>query len=263
MDFQKFYSGDMFQAYNYLGAHAEKNGYVFRAYAPAACKISLIGDFSDWKEIPMRKIYDGQFYEVAVDNAREKQRYKFRVYKNADNYIDHCDPYAFWSEKRPSTASVLYNLRYDFHDSAWMRGRSDYKEKPLNIYELHAGSWIRKKPWDSAEDTAEGWLTYTELADRLIPYLQQCQYNAVELMPLAEYPADESWGYQETGFFSATSRYGEPRELQYLIDQCHSNGIAVILDVVTVHFATNDYALWNFDGTALYEYPHPAAMSFS
>ncbi len=258
MDFQKFYSGDMFHAYAYLGAHAIGNGYVFRVYAPAACKVSLIGDFSDWEEIPMLKIYDGQFYEVAVDNAREKQRYKFRVYKNADNYIDHCDPYAFWSEKRPSTASVLYNLRYDFHDSAWVRGRSDYKENPLNIYELHAGSWIRKKPWDGVEDTAEGWLTYTELADRLIPYLQQRQYNAVELMPLAEYPADESWGYQETGFFSATSRYGEPRELQYLIDQCHSNGIAVILDVVTVHFATNDYALWNFDGTALYEYPHPA-----
>jgi len=258
MDFQKFYAGEEFSAYSYLGAHPLDKGFVFRVYAPAAVKISLIGDFSDWLEIPMQKIYDGQFWEVAVPSAEEMQLYKYRVYKKDGSYIDHIDPYAFWSEKRPGTASVLYDLQYSFSDESWLKNRNDRKKSALNIYEVHAGSWVRKNKWDGKTDPADGWVTYQELADRLIPYLKENHYNAVELMPLAEYPADESWGYQETGFFSATLRYGEPHGLQYLVDQCHQNGIAVIHDVVTVHFAVNDYALWNFDGTALYEYPHPA-----
>ena len=258
MDFQKFYAGNSFDAYSYLGAHAMDEGYVFRVYAPAALRVSLIGEFSDWKEIPMQKIYDGQFYEVLVPSAKEKQLYKYRIFKKDGSFIDHADPYAFWSEKRPGTASALYDLRYQFSDDFWMNTRNDQKRSALNIYEIHAGSWVRKIKWDGETDPAAGWLTYAELADRLIPYLKENNFNAVELMPLAEYPADESWGYQETGFYSATSRYGEPHGLQYLVDQCHQNGISVILDVVTVHFAVNDYALWNFDGTALYEYPHPA-----
>ena len=258
MNFQEFYAGDCFSAYAFLGAHPLNEGFVFRVYAPAASKVSLIGAFSDWQEIPMAKIYDGQFYEVSVPSAKEKQMYKYRIYKKDGSYIDHADPYAFWSEKRPGTASVLYDLKYDFRDSAWMKNRNDRKQEALNIYEVHAGSWIRKMPWDGNSDPANGWVNYKELADQLIPYLKENHFNAVELMPLAEYPADESWGYQETGFYSATSRYGEPHDLQYLIDQCHQNHISVILDVVTVHFAVNDYALWNFDGTALYEYPHPA-----
>ena len=258
MEFQKFYAGDEFSAYKYLGAHPLEKGFVFRAYAPAAIKVSVIGDFSDWKEVTMQKIYDGQFWEVSVSCAKEKHLYKYRIYKKDGSYIDHADPYAFWSEKRPGTASVLYDLHYSFSDDSWIKTRNDHKKTALNIYEVHAGSWVRKAKWDGKTDPADGWVTYQELADRLIPYLKENHYNAVELMPLAEYPADESWGYQETGFFSATSRYGEPHDLQYLVDQCHQNGIAVIHDVVTVHFAVNDYALWNFDGTALYEYPHPA-----
>lgn len=258
MDFQKFYAGNSFDAYSYLGAHPADEGYVFRVYAPAALRVSLIGEFSGWKEMPMQKIYDGQFYEVSVPSAKEKQFYKYRVFKKDGSFIDHADPYAVWSEKRPGTASALYDLRYQFTDDSWMNTRNDHKRTALNIYEVHAGSWVRKTKWDGETDPAAGWLTYAELADRLIPYLKENHFNAVELMPLAEYPADESWGYQETGFYSATSRYGEPHGLQYLVDQCHQNGISVILDVVTVHFAVNDYALWNFDGTALYEYPHPA-----
>ena len=257
MDFQHFYSGELFNAYTYLGSHPSDEGFVFRVYAPAAQKVSVIGEFSGWKEIPMKKIYDGQFFEVQVNEARERQLYKYRIYKKNGGFIDHADPYAFFSEKRPGTASVLYDLTYAFSDHSWMDRRNDHKGSALNIYEVHAGSWIRKGIWDGKEDPGAGWVTYSELADRLIPYLKENNYNALELMPLAEYPADESWGYQETGFFSATSRYGEPHELQYLVDQCHRNEIAVILDVVTVHFAVNDYALWNFDGTALYEYPHP------
>lgn len=258
MDFQKFYAGEEFNAYTYLGAHPMDKGFVFRVYAPAAIKVAVIGDFTDWKEVPMQKIYDGQFWEVSVSYAKEKQLYKYRIYKKDGSYIDHIDPYAFWSEKRPGTASVLYNLYYTFSDNFWMKSRYDHKNTALNIYEVHVGSWVRKAKWDEKTDPADGWVTYQELADKLIPYLKENHYNAVELMPLAEYPADESWGYQETGFFSASSRYGEPHDLQYLVDKCHQNGIAVIHDVVTVHFAVNDYALWNFDGTALYEYPHPA-----
>ncbi len=258
MDFQRFYAGEEFHAYAFLGAHSLDNGFVFRVYAPAAAKVSLIGDFSGWEEIQMEKIYDGQFYEVFVPSAKQRQMYKYRIYKKDGSCIDHADPYAFRSERRPGTASVLYDLQYSFGDDSWIRSRNDHKKAALNIYEVHAGSWIRKSVWDGESDPAEGWVSYQELVDRLIPYLKDNHYNALELMPLAEYPADESWGYQETGFFSATSRYGEPQGLQYLVDQCHRNDISVILDVVTVHFAVNDYALWNFDGTALYEYPHPA-----
>ena len=258
MDFQEFYAGNAFDAYSFLGAHPIGQGYVFRTYAPAALRVSVIGEFSDWEEIPMQKIYDGQFYEVEVPEAKERQLYKYRVVRKDGSFIDHADPYAFWSEKRPGTASALYDLEYKFGDDVWMKSRNNNKQSALNIYEVHAGSWSRKNKWDGKIDPAAGWLTYTELADKLIPYLKENHFNAVELMPLAEYPADESWGYQETGFYSATSRYGEPQGLQYLVDQCHQNGISVILDVVTVHFAVNDYALWNFDETALYEYPHPA-----
>ena len=258
MNFQKFYAGDAFDAYSFLGAHQMEQGYVFRTYAPAALRVSVIGEFSGWEEIPMQKIYNGQFYEVEVPEAKERQLYKYRVVRKDGSFIDHADPYAFWSEKRPGTASALYDLEYRFSDDSWMKSRNDRKRSALNIYEVHAGSWMRKNKWDGKIDPAAGWLTYTELADKLIPYLKENHFNAVELMPLAEYPVDESWGYQETGFYSATSRYGEPQGLQYLVDQCHQNGISVILDVVTVHFAVNDYALWNFDGTALYEYPHPA-----
>lgn len=258
MDFQDFYSGNAFDAYKYLGVHSTDSGYVFRVYAPAAKKISLIGDFSFWDEIPMSKIYDGQFWEVSVSAAKEGQLYKYRIYKDEKSYIDHADPYAFYSEKRPGTASIIYNVDHKFTDDKWLSTRTYNIDKPLNIYEVHAGSWKRKEQWDGESDPADGWLSYTELADKLIPYLKKHNYNALELMPLAEYPADESWGYQQTGFYSATSRYGEPKQLQDLIDKCHAVGIAVILDVVTVHFAVNDYALWSFDGTSLYEYPHPA-----
>ncbi len=257
-DYQSFYAGSMFHAWSFLGAHPAEEGYVFRVYAPAAFKVALIGEFSGWQEVEMHRIYDGQFFEAEVSTARSGQMYKYRIYKDEKNCIDHADPYAFQSEKRPGTASVVCDLTYAFTDESWLKQRNDHKDQPLNIYELHAGSWQRKEPWDGSSDPAEGWIGYRELADRLIPYLKKNHYNALELMPLAEYPADESWGYQQTGFFSATSRYGRPCDLQYLVDRCHGEGITVILDVVTVHFAVNDYALWNFDGTALYEYPHPA-----
>lgn len=250
MDYYNFHYGQEFEAYKKLGAHVRDDAAVFRVYAPAAARVSVIGEFSDWNEVPMTRDYDGQIWNCEIPGAASGQMYKYRIYKYDGSYMDHQDPYAFRSELRPGTASVLYDMRnYEFHDQEWMDKRSVMRDKPLNIYEIHFGSW--KKPGEGKED----WYRYDELGDLLIPYLKENGYNYLEIMPLAEYPSDNSWGYQDTGFFSATSRYGTPDQLKMFVDQCHQNGIGVILDIVTVHFAVNDFALWQYDGTALYEYP--------
>lgn len=251
MDFYNFYVGQDFEAYQYLGAHPENGGITFRTFAPAAKRISVIGDFNQWQETPMYQIHDGNFWECRIDNAAFGMKYKYKIYKNDGSCIDHADPYAFYSELRPNSASILYDLsQYRFHDDAWMQAREHLKYGAINIYELHFGSWKTK----SAE--TDQWYSYSQLAEILIPYLKKSGYNFVELMPLNEYPCDESWGYQATGFFSPTSRYGNPDELRYFIDQCHQNDIGVLLDFVPVHFAVNDYGLAKYDGTALYEYPN-------
>ncbi|MBQ8781690.1 MAG: 1,4-alpha-glucan branching protein GlgB [Oscillospiraceae bacterium] len=249
MDYYGFYTGEEFEAYNYLGVHCQKDGAVFRTFAPSAERISVIGEFSGWNEIPMDKVYDGNFWECEITNAKHGQMYKFRVYKKDGTFTDHSDPYGFYSEVRPNTASIIYDLsRFAFKDKKWLSKRTADSKAPLNIYEMHFGSW---KHNDDGEP-----YKYNELAEAVIPYLKENGYNYIELMPLNEYPCDESWGYQATGFFSATSRYGEPDELRYFVDKCHQSGIGVILDFVPVHFAVDDYALWNYDGTPLYEYPH-------
>ena len=251
MDYYGFYIGEEFQAYKYLGAHLNGNGVTFRTFAPNAVKISVIGEFNGWTETPMNKVYDGNFWECSVASARSGDMYKYRIYKKDGTFTDHCDPYGFYSELRPHTASRVFDLgEYKFSDAKWLSKRGGFENKAVNIYELHFGSWKRKS------DEADGWYSYTELADLLIPYLKENGYNYVELMPLNEYPCDESWGYQATGFFSATSRYGNPDGLREFVDKCHNNNIGVIMDFVPVHFAVDDYALWNYDGTALYEYPH-------
>ncbi|MCI8667021.1 MAG: 1,4-alpha-glucan branching protein GlgB [Dorea sp.] len=251
MDFYGFYTGKIFDAYQFLGAHPEANGVIFRTFAPKASRISLIGEFSDWQELAMNKIYDGNFWECYVKNAKPGMMYKYRIYKQDQSYMDHCDPYGFGMELRPNSASIIRDLTaYSFQDALWMQKRSDCKDKPLNIYELHFGSF--RKPSTEAED----WYTYTELSELLIPYLKEYGYNYVELMPLSEHPCDESWGYQNTGFFSPTARYGTAAELMKFVDRCHQKDIGVILDFVPVHFAVDAYALANYDGTALYEYPH-------
>lgn len=251
MDFYGFYTGKIFDAYQFLGAHPEAEGVTFRTFAPGAAKISLIGEFTDWKEWEMHKIYDGNFWECYAKDAEPGMMYKYRIYKQDHSFIDHCDPYGFGMELRPNTASIIRNLKdYTFQDEIWMQKRSDCKDKPLNIYEIHFGSF--RKPSEKADE----WYTYTELAPILIPYLKEYGYNYVEIMPLSEHPCDESWGYQNTGFFSPTSRYGTAAELMEFVDQCHQNDIGVILDFVPVHFAVDGYALANYDGTSLYEYPH-------
>lgn len=249
MDFYGFYTGEEFQAYKYLGAHFEDGKTMFRTFAPNAEKISVIGEFNGWTETPMKKVYDGNFWECTVKNAQPLQMYKYRIYKKNGAVTDHCDPYGFYAELRPNNASKIFASSYQFNDKKWLAKRSNFLRKPVNIYELHFGSWKRRS------DKTDDWYSYAEFTDILIPYLKENGYNYVEIMPLNEYPCDASWGYQPTGFFSATSRYGNPDELREFVDKCHQNNIGVIMDFVPVHFAVDDYALWNYDGTALYEYP--------
>lgn len=283
MNLQDFYDGKSFDLYEYLGAHVTEGGVVFRTYAPAAAAVSVIGEFNGWQGQEMQRVQNGQFFETCVPGAKEGQMYKFRI-QGPSGTCDHSDPYAFSSQLRPDTASVIWDMeKYSFSDGAWMKkrkaegerqkkeGKPPCFDKPLNIYEMHLGSWRRKDDPDELSakldeaksrgegiDVSYGWYRYEEIAKLLVPYLKENNFNAVEFMPLNEYPADESWGYQATGFFSATARYGTPDGLKYLIDTLHRNNISVILDIVTVHFATNDYALARYDGTQLYEYNNNA-----
>ncbi len=251
MDMYGFYTGKIFDAYEYLGCHVTGKGSVFRVFAPAALKVSVIGDFNNWAETEMGKIYDGNFWECEVSGAREGMRYKYRIYRQDGGFIDHCDPYGYGMELRPQNASVIRSLlTYQFHDDKWLNSRTDCRDKPLNIYEVHMGSWKTNK-----EDN-NGWYRYQEFADKIIPYVKEQGYNYIELLPVSEHPCDNSWGYQNTGFYSPTSRYGTMDELKEFVDKCHQNNIGVLLDFVPVHFAVDDYALANFDGTPLYEYPH-------
>ncbi len=253
MDFYGFYTGKIFDAYQFLGAHLTDHGADFRTFAPGASKIALIGEFNNWQETQMNKIHDGHFWECHIENASAGMMYKYRIYGRDGRCIDHCDPYGFGMELRPNSASLIRNMdTYKFEDKKWMQSRNDCKNKPLNIYEIHMGSF--RKPSEKPDD----WYSYEEMADILIPYLKENGYNYLEVMPLNEYPCDESWGYQSTGFYSPTSRYGTADQLKAFIDNCHQNQIGIIMDFVPVHFAVDDYALNCYDGTALYEYPHNA-----
>ena len=253
MDFYGFYTGKIFDAYKYLGAHVEEKGVTFRTFAPSASRITLIGEFNDWQEWEMNKVSDGNFWECYVPQAKAGQMYKYKIYDRNSNPVDHCDPYGFGMELRPGSASIIRDMsKYKFKDSQWLQNRSDCRKKPLNIYEIHFGSF--RKPSDKADD----WYNYEEMIDILIPYLVKNGYNYLEIMPLNEYPCDESWGYQATGFFSPTSRYGTADQLKAFIDACHKHNIGVLMDFVPVHFAVDAYGLANYDGTALYEYPNSA-----
>lgn len=249
MDFQKFFMGEVYDAYDYLGAHPKDGGVVFRTFAPNANRVTIIGEFNDWKEWDMLENERAQFFEIFVENAKVGQMYKYVIY-GQNGRVEHCDPYGFGMELRPNFASIVRDLdEYEFTDKAWMKSRTLNYDKPLNIYELHLGSWRRN------EEDENGWYTYSEIAEPLIEYVKENHYTHVEFMPLSEHPVDGSWGYQVTGFFSPTSRYGTATQLMELVDKLHHAGIGVILDFVPAHFANDYYALRQYDGTELYEYP--------
>lgn len=247
MDFYNFYTGQEFEAYEFLGAHYSRESTTFRVFAPSAYKVNLL---IEEHEYPMKKIYDGNFYELTVPEIKEGTCYEYRIFNSEQSYTDHADPYGFGMELRPAHKSVVRNIRkFTFHDQKWIKTRKDTKTRPVNIYEMHMGSF--RKP----SNETDSWYSYEEIGDILIPYLIESGYNYVEFMPLSEHPCDESWGYQNTGFYAPTSRYGEARQLQKLIDDLHQNNIGVILDFVPVHFALDPYGLIRFDGSELYEYP--------
>ena len=244
MDFEKFHSGVSFDAYEYFGAHISGDGAVFRVYAPGAERVNLMGEFSLWQEREMQAL-PGGVWECSCGGARAGQMYKYVVYSKKGR-AEHCDPYGFGMEMRPGNCSVIRDLKdYSFTDGGWMKKRTKCFDRPLNIYELHLGSW-RKKGWQ--------WYLYDEIADELISYLKERGYTHVEFMPLTEHPFDGSWGYQNVGYFAPTSRYGTPAQLMRLIDRLHKAGLGAILDFVPVHFAMDCFGLKDFDGAVLYEY---------
>ena len=253
MNIQDFYIGKSFDAYEFFGAHKIGDKILFRVYAPNAAKVSLVGEFNDWQEEAMEQQHQSGIYSITSEKARVGMMYKYCIHTRDGQVVYHCDPYGFAMELRPNTASYIVDLdEYKFNDDEWMNNSDKCYNKPLNIYEIHMGSWMTRKD----KDINNGWYRYNEIADTLINYVKENGFTHIEIMPLCEHPVDCSWGYQNTGFFSPTSRYGTNRDLKELIDKCHRANVGVILDFVPVHFAVDDYGLAKFDGTELYEYPH-------
>lgn len=249
MELQDFYEGKTFDAYTFFGAHPENGGVLFRTYAPQAQKITVIGDFNNWNEEDMTQDGLSGVWSYFSENAKVGQMYKYVIY-GANGRVEHCDPYGFGMELRPNFASIIRDLHdFEFTDYYWMNDRTLNFDQPVNIYEIHLGSWKHK------EDKKDGWFTYDEIADDLIAYCKKHHYTHVEFMPLNEYPFDGSWGYQSTGYFSPTSRYGTANQLQKLINSLHEAKIGAIIDFVPAHFATDSYGLKRYDGSELYEYP--------
>ena len=243
MDMQAFYTGHAFDAYEFFGAHTYFGGTHFAVWAPGAQYVQVVGKFGEYA---MHRTCAG-VWEADVNGADAGMAYQYRVTGANGRSVDHCDPYGFAMKLRPDGRSIIAERPTGFSDEAWLAARSKNYDKPLNIYEVHMGSWQQK------EDGS--WYTYAELAELLPAYCKKYGYTHLELMPLAEHPFDGSWGYQTTGFFAPTSRYGTPDELAQFINACHKQGIGVILDFVPVHFAVDEYGLKEFDGTPLYEYP--------
>jgi 1,4-alpha-glucan branching enzyme len=257
---QEFYTGCCFDAYRFFGAHPAEGGkgWVFRVWAPGALEVQLSGDFNAWKGQPM-DFAPGGVWSLCVPEAKAGQFYKFNIHGRDGRWVMHCDPYAFASEVRPDNAGILTRIDFAFDDAAWMASRGKCFDRPLNIYELHAGSWKHRS--GEAKGGPGAWLRYDELAEALIPWLLEHHYTHVELLPLSEHPFDGSWGYQTTGYFSVTSRYGTPAQFAAFVSACHKAGIGVLMDAVPVHFAANEDALARFDGTCLYEYDSDVGQS--
>ena len=250
-----FHQGTNYKAYEYLGAHPcrkdEEDGYVFRVWAPNAVSVSVVGDFNDWDPDanPMTLLEDHAVWECMIFGLKQYDLYKFCVKTKDGRALMKADPYAFHAETPPETASKLYDIEgYEWDDGAWFASRQGFNpyRSPVNIYEMHLGSW-RRYPDGNTYD-------YRRTVDELVEYLGDMGYNFVELMPVMEHPYDGSWGYQVTSYFAPTSRYGTPHDFMYFVDRCHQAGIGVIMDWVPAHFPKDAHGLYEFDGQPLYEY---------
>jgi len=254
-----FGSGNHWKLYEKLGAHPRKvqdqQGVNFALWAPNAQSVQVVGDFNHWdgRGHTMRKQIPSGVWELFVPNVQTGMNYKYRVRSLDGRVVDKADPLAFYSEVPPRTASIVHALSYQWNDASWLEDRAQNRilQKPISIYEVHLGSW-RKCP-----STNHGWLNYRELAHQLVEYCQQMGFTHLELLPISEHPFSGSWGYQTTGYFSATSRYGTPEDFMYFVDHCHQNSIGVIIDWVPAHFPKDALGLYRFDGSALYEHEDP------
>ncbi|HIR84027.1 MAG TPA: 1,4-alpha-glucan branching protein GlgB [Candidatus Galloscillospira excrementavium] len=252
-----FLSGQNRRAQDYLGSHPlcqdGQEGYMFRVWAPNAEQVAVMGDFNGWNDSshPMERL-EGGVWERFIPGLARYDTYKYAVHTADGRVLAKADPYAFHAETRPGTGSKLYDLAgYQWGDGAWLRRRraKPIYDQPLNIYEVHLGSWRR-----TGDDQ---FLSYRDIARYLVPYVKEMGFTHVELMPVTEHPLDASWGYQCTGYFAATSRFGTPHDFMYLVDQLHQAGVGVILDWVPAHFPKDAFGLYEFDGAACYEYADP------
>ena len=250
-----FHEGNFFEAYDFFGAHPveiEGEEYIrFVVWAPRAQYVNLTGDFNEWHEfnLPLQRIQNSGVWHIAVKSAKQHDAYKYRIVAPSGEIRYKADPFAFYAEVRPKSASKIYDLSgYEWNDKRWQNRQKlhDSYVNPMSIYEMNLLSWKKNENGSL--------LTYREIADELVVYLKEMKYTHVELMPITEFPFDGSWGYQVTGYYAATSRFGEPKDLMYFVDKMHQAGIGVILDWVPVHFCKDDFGLARFDGTDCFEW---------
>ena len=246
-----FNTGKCYQAYRSFGAHIVDDGVQFTVWAPGVQGVKVSGDFNNWapgEDARLQQLGDTGVYTGFIPGISDGDKYKFDIELYSGEHLLKADPFAFSSELRPGTASVVRDISYDWGDGAWIEEREKYDtfSSPMNIYEAHLGAWIR-------EPGSEEFYNYREVADKLIPYVKEMGYTHLELLPVMEHPLDASWGYQVTGYYSPTSRYGTPVDFKYFIDRCHQEGIGVILDWVPGHFCPDAQGLSNFNGNKLYE----------
>lgn len=284
-DIKRFSSGIHYSVYDYMGAHTMAvSGYMstaepewdaqsaskgkvfgthFAVWAPNAMRVSVVGDFNHWDGSchPMCRIGDSGVFALFIPGVKQGELYKYEIKLNYKTVILKTDPYGFACEQRPADASIVCNTAgYRWQDSRWMNSRKeqDFTKKPVSIYEVHLGSWMKKEYEDNGEvECQQEFYNYRELAPLLTDYVKKMKYTHVELMPIMEHPLDESWGYQVTGYYAVTSRYGTPEDFMYFVDYLHQNKIGVILDWVPAHFPKNENGLARFDGTCLYEHLDP------
>ncbi|MCH8568813.1 MAG: 1,4-alpha-glucan branching protein GlgB [Balneolales bacterium] len=257
-DLQLWGEGNHHRAYEFMGAHPRTidgvHGVHFVVSAPSAARVSVVGAFNNWdgRIYPMRKLIEQGIWEIFIPGLEEDTIYKYEIKSSGSNIpFLKADPYGFFSQNRPATASIIKSVdSFKWEDESWMESRTQLFDKPVSVYEVHLGSW--KRHLGSNE-----FYTYRELADELIPYCTKMGFTHLELLPISEHPYDPSWGYQVTGYFAPTSRFGSPEDFAYFVNECHKNNLGVILDWVPAHFTKDDHGLRQFDGTALYEHEDP------